>query len=328
MILGELSRELQVRLPRPLHPDATNLADRASWSLAGSAAELARRLAALNVAAGVIARIGNDHEDKQLLAELRRHGVDTSSVERDPGLRTNLSVLILEPGHRSRLQDQALPPAPRIEKFRGRLRGVRHLHVCGSILSNPSWTRLAVEAVRKTRSDGASSSVDLSSLKPTAVDKQALELTALCRFVLASSASLRWVSGEPRLSLAAEQLQAKGVETVVAMLGAGGYRVYHGQDAVRVPPLGRDRDPEESAAFVSGYLLGWLLGGEPTRAALIGSAARTAARRGEDTDRPALCRSLQLARRNPQLRKLVGAMREAEELLGQRRRLPRRKRTS
>jgi ribokinase len=324
-VLGDINRDLFVRLRSFPKPGRDNPADGSAWALGGSAANTAVVLARLRVPTSVIGRVGKDPEGQALLKELTRAGVNTGAVQKDPARPTGICVIpVISNGERTLIGIRGANVALQREGIVEALAGIRHLHVSGYTLIEPESRRAALLALETARKHGATTSLDFgwqAAVGSSAVLRRALRHVSLA---LPSAQELRMAFGERRLSRAASKARALGVQQLAVTLGAGGCRVFSGHATFRVPHFESRAINTCGAgdAFNAGYILGMLEGVSPEACAVLGNAAGAAIVGSESSHgavtRQELAKIIQRAKGNPRLERIGPAVRDTIELLSRR----------
>ncbi len=322
IVAGTIERQLRIYLPKPPNPRQDNRADALEWLVAGPGLELAQNLVRLRLATGILARTGSGDDDRRVLAELRRQGVLTGAIQRSRQERTRLRIVTSAPDYRTQISPPFASRPIDVARARRSLSGIRHLHVCVGSLHDPAaWTPL-LELMAHARKLGATTSTELDERAVLTGTEDLKELMRQASVVFSPAGALRLASGVARLREASSQVISEGVDVVVARLGAGGTRVYHEGEAVRVPCFGAPA-LSASSRHIGAFLLGWLQGAPPAVCVVYGAAAEL---HGKDpVDRWTLRARLRRAKSNPGLSKLVAVLRQGETLLSGTRRLPRRR---
>ena len=321
-VLGDINRDLFLRLRYFPRPGRDNLAEASAWALGGSAANTAVALARLRVPASVIGRVGSDPEGQALLRELARSGVNTSAVQKDPARPTGICVIpVISSGERTLIGIRGANSALERDGIVEAIDGIRHLHVSGYALIEPESRRAALLALETARKGGATTSLDFG-WQPAAgasdILRQCLRHVSLA---LPSAPELRMAFGERRLSRAASKARARGVQQVAVTLGAGGCRVFAGDATFRVPQFESRAINTCGAgdAFNAGYILGMLEAASAEACAILGNAAGAAVVESESShgavSRERLSKIILRAKEDPRLRRFDTAFGEALELL-------------
>jgi ribokinase len=324
-VLGDINRDLFVRVRSFPKPGHDNPADATAWALGGSAVNTAMVLVRLRMPTAVIGRVGKDAEGQALLKELAKVGIDTRAVQKDPQRPTGLCVIPVVPdGERTLIGARGANMALEPEGIPEALEGVRHLHVSGYALLESRSRRAALLALQTARKNGATTSLDFSWHAAVAASPAIRRALRHVTLALPSAHELRTAMEERKLSRAASKVQGLGVEQVAVTLGPGGCRVFFGRGSFRVP---RFESPSVNTcgagdAFNAGYILGLLEGSRPEVCAVVGNAAGAAVVGSDSShqgvDRAKLANILLQAEPTPRFRRIGEAREEAIALLSKR----------
>ena len=324
-VLGDINRDLFVRLRSFPKPGRDNPAEGSTWALGGSAANTAVVLARLRVPTGVIGRIGKDPEGQALLKELTRAGVGTGGVQKDAARPTGICVIpVVANGERTLIGVRGANMALERQGIVEAIDGIRHLHVSGYALIEQESRRAAMLALETARKRGATTSLDFGwepAVGASDVLRRALRHVDLA---LPSAQELRLAFDERRLSRAASKARELGVDQVAVTLGADGCRVYTNQSIFRVPHFESRAINTCGAgdAFNAGYILGMLSGVSSEACAILGNAAGAAVVGSESSHqavtRAELVKIIQREKSSPRLQRFDLAVRDTIELLSRR----------
>ena len=331
-VLGDINRDLLVRVRHFPRPGWDNPTDGSTWALGGSAANTAVVLARLDVPARVIGRIGSDHEGRALLKELTRSGVHTGAVQKDPSRPTGICIVpVTADGERTLIGIRGANCALQREGIVEAVEGIRHLHVSGDALMQPESRRAALLALETARKHGAVTSLDFGWQPATSAPEFVRRALGHVSLALPSAQELRMALGERRLSRAASKARAMGVEHVAVTLGAGGCRVFSGDGTFRVPHFESRAINTCGAgdAFNAGYILGMLEGASAETCAILGNAAGAAVVESDSSHeavtRDRLAKIILLAKDTPRLEQFASAVDDAIGLLSAKSKRKRRK---
>lgn len=95
VVLGSLNVDLVIRVASVPKPGETVLGDRLETFAGGKGANQAVAAARLGGRVSMVGRVGNDGFGEMLLAQLRRDGVDASSVVRDAEQQTGTALILV-----------------------------------------------------------------------------------------------------------------------------------------------------------------------------------------------------------------------------------------
>jgi sugar/nucleoside kinase (ribokinase family) len=274
--MGDLSRDLSLQLPSFPKPDRDTPVESFSWGPGGSAVNMAAALVNLKIPTGIIGRVGRDAEGRSLLKEISRLGVHTGRVQKDPERPTAIRVMPVTPrSGRSLMVSRGANVALSANGLREALGGVRHLHVSGHMLLNPTSKITAIEALGAAREAGATTSLEFTWRAASGASEAIREALGHVTVAMSSASELRIAMGLRQVSRAAEAARELGAEQVAVTLGAGGCRVFSTGGALRVPPL----NPADSNSGLAedhhkaGYIYGMLQGASAAACGIIGNAS-------------------------------------------------------
>ncbi|MGI5130121.1 carbohydrate kinase family protein [Pseudonocardia sp. CA-107938] len=262
LVVGDIAVDVLVAPHVPPVPGA-DVKARIRTLAGGAGANTAAWLAHLGVPVTLVARVGNDPAGAAAVADLAAAGV-TTAVAVDPVLPTATVVALLSDGDRTLLSDRgaaaALVPAdlPPLD-------GVRHVHVSGYVLLDPSSRPAGLAAIAAARAGGATVSVD-PQVAP-ALDGTFLQLVRDVDLLLPNAAELDALGG---------------LDTVLAVVGAvawtdgprgASWADARGRWTVPAPPAEVVDATGAGDAFDAGLLSAWLAGAGPEDALRAGCAA-------------------------------------------------------
>lgn len=261
-------------------PGKDNPAEAVAWALGGSAANTASLLARLRVPTGVIGRVGKDKDGQALVRELKRLGIHTAAIQRDPERATGMCIIpVTADGERTLIGSRGANRGLIADGILETLGDFQHLHVDGYVLLEPEPRRAALRALEKARLLGATTSLDFSWLAALHVADAIRQALPLVTVALPSASELRLALGARQLRQAAERALELGVEQVAATLGPGGSRIFMKQRSFRIPPFPTSATNTTGAgdAFNAGYIVGLLHGASPIICGVLANVAGAAA---------------------------------------------------
>jgi len=252
---------------------------------AGSAGGTALTLAKLGATTRCAGAIGSDPVGDMLLALLERGGIDTSLLVRRDDVQTSASVLPIRPdGSRPAFHvvganatygpDDA--PYEEIEK-------ATHLHLGGPEFMGGEN---AAQILARARQAGVTTSADiLAPGEPGLLEWIAGALPEL-DYLLPNGDQVLAFTGEDDVVAGCRKLIERGVDCVVATLGAEGAVIVDAESDARVPAFEVEVVDTTGCgdAFSAGFLRGLALGRDHEAAARLGCAAAAHVAQGLGTD--------------------------------------------
>jgi len=321
-ILGDINRDLILRvraLPKPGHDC---LAESATRALGGSAVNTAACLARLGVPASILGRVGNDAEGRALVREMAEIGIDTRAVEVDGKRSTGLCAIpVSANGERTLIGFRGANLALGDNGLARALPGIRHLHVSGYALLERGSRRAALEALKRARRAGATTSLDFGWQVASGASRAIRRALAQVTVALPSGEELRMALGERQTTRAARKALRLGAKQVAASLGPRGCQVFLAERSFRIPsfPVQIVNSCGAGDAFNAGYIYGLLRSTSPEICAIIANAAGGAAVASEvahqAVNRRRLNEMIRRAETSVPWRHLAGFAREARALL-------------
>jgi len=245
--------------------------------IGGCAASTAAALARLGVAVGALGKVGCDPLGDFLLQALRRDGVDTGAVLRDPAVATSATMALVGPtGERCFLHALGGNGALRREEVSLAQTGPAPvLHVGGTgllpALDGAPLAALCAEA------HGLGMEVSLDTAWDVSGDwTRLLPVLAHVDYFLPSQIEASRIFGVTEPPAIAAAALAHGVRAVAVKLGADGCYVQTADSAGRYLPALRGPVVDTTGAgdaFCAGFLAASVHGRDPFEAARLGTAA-------------------------------------------------------
>ncbi len=280
VVVGDLNGDLILSGDAtPTFGQVEKLVDDATLALGSSAAIFACGVARLGLKVGFIGKVGDDLFGQFVTGQLAAHGVDTSRVVRDPGIKTGLTVIL------SRDKDRALLTyLGSIEQLSYQdidlayLKQARHLHIASYFLLNKLKADLPILC------DIAHANGQTVSLDTNYDTSERWDVGDMLNHVdvfLPNETELCAIAGQSDPDLALTALD--GVVPIVAVkLGARGAVLQsHGQTIrVNVPPVSvvdtTGAGDSFDAGFICGTVQSWPLEDSLRLAATCGSLSTQA----------------------------------------------------
>jgi 2-dehydro-3-deoxygluconokinase len=254
--------------------------------VAGAELNVAVALARLGNAVGWFGRVGEDAAGDDVLATLRREGVDASRAIRDPERPTGLLVRDRHAArrttvnyHRAGSAGSALRTEDLDEAYIAAARAVHATGITAAL--SPSALAATRRALEIARAAGALTVLDpnvrLKLWSAEAARTALAELATLSDVILAGADEAALVSGATGRE-AADWFLARGARIVVVKEGSAGAWATDGGSTVRVAALPVAAvDPVGAGdAFDAGFLSAWLDGQPLERCLALGAAVGAA----------------------------------------------------
>ena len=293
LVYGDVSVDIGLRIDEFPTPGGDVPASRPRVTAGGSAANCAVSAARLGVGVNLVARVGDDLFSDLLTADLERHGIGTSAVEKTAGPSPLVVALIDSQGQRSFISSRG--PASDVtlpEMYLSGLREASMMHLSGYSFQNPGSRSVALHLRGEARRRGIAVSLDPSPLFAEHYRPESGWLAEV-DFVFPNLHEATAITGRSSPEEAARALRGLGARTVVVTMGADGCLVLDDGGPVRIPAITDLPVVDTTGAgdgFAGGFLAVTLAGGTPVLAGRVGTlvAARTISERGGHTASPTL----------------------------------------
>jgi ribokinase len=278
VVVGDLMVDVVARMSAPLAHGSDTPA-RVVTRPGGSGANVAAWLAVAGAPVTLVARAGADEAGRHAVDLLRGHGV-TSAVAFDADAATGTCVVLVAPGgERTMLPDAGANAALSAADLpAGAFAAGAHLHVAGyTLLRDGPPHEAALDALRRARAAGMTTSLDPSSAAPLAAfgAERFLALTGHVDLLLPNRDEAAALTGAADPADAARALAAHAREVVVTLGGEGALWT----DGEAVLAAAAEAAPGAVAdttgagdAFTAGFLAAWLADDPPRRALAAGNA--------------------------------------------------------
>lgn len=263
VVIGDVMIDVVVRPTARVAP-TSDTPSHVRFSRGGAAANMAVVLARAGHDVTYIGAVGDDAPGQMVTDDLVNAGVDArlSVVAAPTGV---VVALVALDGQRSMMTDRGANQLLDLEAVERHLAlPFDHLHVSGYTLLDTATRGVGTAALRRARSDGRPTSVDVCSVGPLADVTPAVFLEAArdATTLFANEEEALALSGAPGVDDAIEQL-ARHFDEVVVTRGANGARARRGGEHAEVPSLSRDVLDTTGAgdAATGAYLAARLQGG-------------------------------------------------------------------
>lgn len=255
-----------------------SLIDEIHMTVAGTAAATAFCLARLDAEVKTFGVIGDDELGTWMRAKMGSVGVDTSGLATNPTQPTSATILPIRPnGERPALH---VPGANALLETKhvpeSALAGAKVLHVGGSCLLPLMDGEPTAQLLKKARSAGARTTLDLIGLPDADFEAVFGPCYPHLDYFLPNDEDALAISGESSIRAAAGWFADRGVGASLISLGPDGVLVTVGTDEGTVVPA-FDVDVVDTTgcgdAFSAGFIKGLLEGCDALDAAELGVAA-------------------------------------------------------
>ncbi|MFC0410876.1 bifunctional 5-dehydro-2-deoxygluconokinase/5-dehydro-2-deoxyphosphogluconate aldolase [Roseomonas elaeocarpi] len=267
------------------------LEDMASFAKAvgGSPTNIAVGAARLGLRAGLVTRVGNEHFGRFILEQLRREGVDTSTVATDPVRLTALAIVGVRDDHsfplvfyRENCADMALT-AEDIDPAAIARAGA--LVLTGTHLSTPGVEGASRAAIAAARRAGRRVALDIDYrpnlwglahlaagedryIASERATRKVQDILPDCNLIVGTEEEIRLAGGAEDLRDALMAIRARSPAAIVLKQGPMGCTVFEGAIPTQLEDGLRGRGfPIEvynvlgaGDGFMAGFLRGWLRG--------------------------------------------------------------------
>jgi ribokinase len=257
VVLGSLNVDLVIRVASLPKPGETVLGDRLETFAGGKGANQAVAAARLGGRVSMVGRVGNDRFGEMLLAQLRRDGVDASSVVRDAEQPSGTALILVGSGGQNMI---AVAPGANGAVGEGEVeRALEHLHSDGLLVMQLEIPAAVVDAaIRKARQQGSRVLLNAAPARSLDWDLMA-DLDVLVVNETEATAILREsVSDVKAACRAARKANEAGVRLAVVTLGDQGAVFSERGDCQHVPAFSVEMVDATAAgdAFVGALAVG------------------------------------------------------------------------
>ncbi len=235
LVIGELNADLLATgLAQPPTPGREILADDFAIVLGSASAIFACGVARLGHRVTFVSRVGDDYFGRFCCAELRRHGIGTRHVTRDPRTRTGVTMVLSTPQDRALVTHLGTIAELAAQHVPACIwRGHKHLHLTSYFLQTalrPAFPHLLAQA----RADGLTTSFDPNSAPDGVWPAEIWDAIAQTDVLFLNETEAAELTGTPD-AYAALELLAQTARTVVIKRGAHGAIARRGDETARAP---------------------------------------------------------------------------------------------
>ncbi|MGB6553881.1 MAG: sugar kinase [Candidatus Binataceae bacterium] len=255
---------------------------------AGSAAGTAVGLAKLGLGVASVGAVGDDTLGEVLVRALETFGIDTSHIVRKSGVQTSASILPIRPnGDRPALHAIGANPHFTIDDVPWQLiESAAHIHMGGTDVMRGLGRGGAVEILRRAKTAGASTSMDILSEGAP----RTLEILAPCLplvdWFMPNADQACGLTGARTPDEAARILLARGAPGVVLTMGGDGSLMMTARETVHLPAYEIAVVDTSGCgdAYCAGFIRAMLLNWIPRECMRLANAAAALVAQGLGSD--------------------------------------------
>ena len=260
--LGNVLVDVLVKPVEKLPPKGGLLpVDQVEMALGGCASNTASALSRLGVATSLWGKVGEDHFSDFALRQLKRAGVETSGMVKDPRVSTSATVVLVDSkARRSFLHSVAAnDDIYRSDLKLSRLHGFQHLHIGGYFLFPKLDGAPMAGILKEAREQGLATSLD------TAWDLKNRWMKALrpclphLDFFMPSEREVKKLLGFSQPRKAAKAFLRMGARCVIIKLGENGCFFLHRNGSEYLVPALKIKVVDTTGAgdcFCAGFIKG------------------------------------------------------------------------
>ncbi len=270
VIVGSITMDLVTRTPRIPAIGQTLIGTGFETNQGGKGANQAVAAARLGYPAAMVAKVGDDAYGPELIASLRRAGVDTSAMEKVPGPSGLAPIYVADDGR------NAIVVVPGANGKMDRATVNRHADLIRSAGMVLCQLEIPMDTLSYTLDFCAQSGVPVMLDPAPAADLPETVWSKVAWFTPNETEAAHYVGDEPNLEESARKLLAKGPRGVVLKRGSeGAYVAVAGGKAGWVKPFKVDAIDTVAAGdcFNGAFAVALLEGNDPWAAARFANAA-------------------------------------------------------
>ena len=257
LVIGELNADLLASgLAQPPTPGREILADDFAMVLGSASAIFACGAARLGHRVTFVSRVGDDYFGRFCCAELRRHGIGTRHVTRDPRTRTGVTMVLSTPQDRALVTHLGAIAELAAQHVPAHIwRGHKHLHLTSYFLQTalrPSFPHLLEQA----RAHGLTTSFDPNSAPDGVWPAEIWDTIAQADTLFLNEPEALELTGTRDAHAALEFLAQRAARTVVIKRGAHGAIARRGNETATVPafPVAVKDTTGAGDSFAAGFV--------------------------------------------------------------------------
>lgn len=267
LVIGEINVDLILQADEIAPIFGTErLVDDCTLTMGSSSVIAACGMARLGLRTAFFGRVGDDQFGRFMLQEMAAHGIDTSPVIVDPGVKTGITVSLSTPRDRAMLTylGGSIDGVTADEVPDSLLQRTRHVHV-GSFFLQTRLQPGLPELFQRAHERGATTSLDVGYDVHERWDGGLWETLAHTDVFLPNELEAARITGEPEATRAMRKL-AERARVVAMKRGAAGAIAQAGETTAEAPVLPVEvvdttgAGDSFNAGFLYGFLAGWPLG--------------------------------------------------------------------
>lgn len=213
----------------------------------------------------VVGKVGDDDLGDVVINSLKRHGIDTRGVTRDPNFHTSATMVLLdEAGERTFLHYPGANQALRADDVKDEfLQGARVVHVAGSFLMPGFDGEETAKVFARAKAFGVLTSLDTAWDDTGKWFATIAPVLPLVDIFISNRDEASRISGKSTLADIASFFLDYGAKVVAIKMGEEGSFIMTKEEKILAPPFkvraidGTGAGDAFAAGFLFGYLRGW-----------------------------------------------------------------------